>query len=121
MKYFNEVRNFDKVQFETLRKQIDGKYNSVHDELSDCYYNKKPFRAYGVLNKETFDKLHGLIFLQREVEFHEENLKQPEKDQYDEEKYNIEKDKDGNIIKNKYNDTKTKIEVLKDDGIELII
>ena len=55
-------RNFDNIQFAELRKKVDEKFNDVHDELSECYYDKKPFRTYGILNKDTFDKLHGLIF-----------------------------------------------------------
>lgn len=119
MKYFNETRNFEKIQFEELRKQIDGKYNAIHDELSDCYYNKKPFRNYGVLTKEQFDKLHSLIFQKREVEFHSENLKRPEK--YDEAKYNDIKDKDGNVIGKKVDKAQEKIQELKNEGIELEI
>lgn len=29
----------------------------------------------GILSKEQFDKLHGLIFFHRDIEFHEENQK----------------------------------------------
>lgn len=65
----NINRNFDKIQDESIRRVVDPKYNDVHDELSDCYYNKKEFRNYGILDKTSFDKLHGLIFLKRDVEF----------------------------------------------------
>ena len=115
----SEQRNFNGVQFEELRKEIDPKYNTVHDELSDCYYDKKPFRNYGVLTKEQFDKLHSLIFQKREVEFHDENLKRPEK--YDEAKYNDIKDKDGNVIGKKVDKAQEKIQELKNEGIELEI
>ena len=40
------------------------KYRSIqllHDELSSCY-NKKPFRDFVILDKETFDSMYGLIF-----------------------------------------------------------
>ena len=113
----SEQRNFNGVQFEELRKEIDPKYNMVHDELSDCYYDKKPFRNYGVLTKEQFDKLHSLIFQKREVEFHDENLKRPEK--YDETKYNDITDKDGNVIGKKVDKAQEKIQELKNEGIEL--
>jgi len=70
MKEYKSIeRNTAGIQHETIRKKIDKKYNDVHDELSKCYYEKKPFRDYGILDKETFDKLHGLIFLKRDLEF----------------------------------------------------
>lgn len=77
MTYTPIQRNFDNIQFAGLRKKVDPKFNTVHDELSDCYYNKKSFRNYGILNKNTFDKLHGLIFHLRYVDFYQESLKQP--------------------------------------------
>ena len=114
-------RNFKGVQFEELRKEIDPKYNTVHDELSDCYYNNTPFRGYGILTKEKFDKLHSLIFQKREVEFHDENLKRPQGKQYDEKKYNDITDKDGSVIGKKVDIAKDKIQELKDEGIEIEI
>lgn len=66
-------RNFSGIQYEKLRLVVDQKFNVVHDELSDCYYNGKPFRTFGVLDKVTFDKLHGLIFALREVALEAEN------------------------------------------------
>ena len=89
------------------------------DGSSDCYYSKKPFRNYSVLTKEQFDKLHSLIFQKREVEFHSENLKRPEK--YDEAKYNDIKDKDGNVMGKKVAKAQEKIQELKNEGIELEI
>jgi len=112
-------RNFEGIQFEKLRKVIDHKYNAVHDELSDCYYNKKPFRTYGILTKEQFDKLHGLIFLEREVDFHEENLKQPAKDKIPEAEYNDDIDRDGKVIGKKNEQAAARIAALKAEGIEL--
>lgn len=122
MKNFTDLnRNFDNIQFEELRKIVDAKFNAVHDELSDCYYNKKSFRECGVLDKETFDKLHGLIFLMRDVEFHNENLKQATDKLIPEEKYNLVIDKDGNVISKKNEDAASKIAELKSEGIELTI
>jgi hypothetical protein len=118
--FSNMKRNFERVQFAELRKKIDGKYNAVHDELSDCYYNGKPFRTYGVLDKETFDKLHGLIFQMRDVKFHEENLKQLEKDKIPEEQYNEYKDEEGNTVKQNEKAAE-KVAKLKTEGIELEI
>lgn len=111
-------RNFDKVQFEVLRKEVDPKFNQVHDELSDCFYNGKPFRTYGILTKEKFDKLHGLIFLMRDVEFHSANLRKPKKDQIPEEKYNW-VDDTGAI---KRSDLSSQaVQNLKLEGFELVI
>lgn len=119
--FSNMKRNFDGVQFEELRKVIDAKYNAVHDELSDCFYNKKPFRTYGVLDKATFDKLHGLIFTQRDVEFHAENLKLPEEKRIPEAKYNEITDKDGTVVARKNEQAFQEIAKLKAEGIELEI
>lgn len=115
-------RNYDGIQFEGLRKQIDGKFDIVHDELSDCYYNGKPFRTYGMLDKATFDKLHGLIFLMRDVEFHTENLKLNVENRIPEKEYNAQEvDKDGNIIKTKSDFAQEKINVLSLEGIVFVI
>ncbi len=114
-------RNFDKIQFEDLRKDIDPKYNNLHDELTDCYYKKISFRNYGILTKEQFDKLHGLIFLHRDIEFHDKNLERPKEKQYDEKKYNNVMDKKGDIIYKKTNKAMEKIQSLKKEGIALNI
>jgi len=116
-----EVRNFDKIQFETLRKSVDDKFNAVHDELSDCFYNKKPFRSYGILTKEQFDKLHGLIFQSYNVTFHAENLKQKKEDQILEDKYNNVYDKEGVLAGKKSDISQIAINLLKIEGYELAI
>jgi hypothetical protein len=76
-------RNFDGIQFEELRKKVDGRFNDVHDELSDCYYGGKPFRSYGVLAKDRFDRLHGLIWHLHEIALDGENAKQEAKENLD--------------------------------------
>lgn len=89
-KYIISERNFDRVQFEELRKKIDWKYNQAHDALSQAYYEGKEFiwkgRSYGVLNKETFDKLQAMIWARYKIMFHQENLKQT--NPYPESEYN---------------------------------
>lgn len=108
-------RNFDKIQFELLRKLIDGKFNQVHDELSDCFYNGKPFRTFGILTKEQFDKFHGLIFAMRDITFHQENLKLPSKDQIPEEEYNaLTLDDEGKIATKKTDLAQTMITDLQE-------
>ena len=111
-------RNFDKIQFESLRRSVDAKFNQVHDELSDCFYNGKPFRTFGVLTKEQFDKLHGLIFLMRDVDFNKENLKLPKKDQISVEAYDWVDDV-GTVKKSDF--AALKILELKNTGLELVI
>ena len=115
------IRNFDNIQFEKLRRVIDGKFNDVHDELSDCYYNKKPFRSYGILAKEQFDKLHGLIFLMRDVAFHQANLKQAAKDRIPEAEYNDVIDERGVVIAKQSDIAIQKMLELKTQGIKLVI
>lgn len=120
-KIFFETRNYAGIQFEDLRRVIDPKFNATHDELSDCFYNGKPFRDYGILNKEQFDKLHGLIFKIRNKVFHEENMKLPKKDQVPEEKYNIVRDGDGNIAELKSESAVAYIEQMRAEGYKLVI
>jgi len=121
MAWTPKARNFDKVQFETLRKTMDAKFNTVHDELSDCYYNKKPFRTYGILTKEQFDKLHGLIFHAYDVTFHIENLKQIKKNQIPVEKYNNIYGDAGIVRGTKSDTSQTAINAAKLEGYELVI
>lgn len=109
-------RNFSGIQFEELRREIDDRYNEVHDELSDAYYGGKPFREYGVLSKETFDKLHALIFWMRDVEFDERNQTKHLDKRVPMEKYDL--NPDG---RRKSEIAKAKIEQLAAEGIKLII
>ena len=77
MPYQSAVRNFDRIGHEALRRLVDERFNRVHDELSACYYERKPFRDRGVLTKEQFEKLHGLIFLIRDVVLYRTDQAQP--------------------------------------------
>ncbi|MEM2124991.1 MAG: hypothetical protein QXQ53_01175 [Candidatus Methanosuratincola sp.] len=112
-------RNFDGVQFETLRKEVDKRFNDLHDELSDCYYNHKPFRHYGILSKELFDKLHGLIFLKRDVAFHEANLRRPPEERIPTEKYDTILNDKGEVVGSRVAEAQTMIDRLKSEGIAL--
>lgn len=117
-KFKKPERNFNGIKHEKIRKLIDHKFNQIHDELTDCYYKKKPFRQYGVLDKQKFDKLHGLIFLLRDIKFHNYNKSLPAKEQFPEDEYNTINELDGekNIEKAIY-----KIEELRQEGLELFI
>ena len=121
MTYIPSQRNWDNIQFTKLRKIVDPKFNDIHDELSDCFYNGKPFRTYGVLVKEQFDKLHGLIFLMRDVEFHQKNLEQPADERIPESEYNDIFDRDGKVIDKKDLESLKRITDLKLEGFELTI
>ena len=110
-------RNFDRVTFEDIRIDLDPPFNAVHDELSECFYGKKPFRGYGILDKETFDKLHGMIFMKRDCEFHKRNLARLVP--YPESRYN-EMIKDGKKIDLDVHN-KNRIQELQAEGIDIDI
>ena len=112
-------RNMSGIQFESIRQAIDDKFNKVHDELSDCYYNKKPFRRYGILTKEQFDKLHALIFLYRDVAFHAENMRRPAKERIDEAEYNYVLDGQGRMAGKLSSRSAQKIAELRAQGFVL--
>lgn len=115
-------RNIDeKIQFSILREKIDPAFNQVHDELSEAYYEKKPFRNYGVLTKEKFDKLHALIFYLRDVKFHSENLKLPENQRIPEEEYDYIFDNEGKEIGRKSKTAEKQIQQLNEEGLNLNI
>lgn len=110
------ARNYDGVQHEVVRKAIDQKYNDEHDLLSSCYYGKKPYKGYGILDKVTFDTLHGLIFTERDIEFHDENVKQGKPIPEDEYRYAL--DADGNRV-DKYQKAKDIVIAHKSEGLEI--
>ena len=118
-KYVPPQRNYRGVKHEDLRKVVDPKFNKLHDELTECYYEGMPFGNYGILDKETFDKLHGLIFLHRDVEFHTENMKLSSDKRVPEEEYNLIRDRDGNVIGKKHSEALKKISELSKQGVEL--
>jgi len=86
-------RNYDRVQYESLRRAVDSQYTALHDELSDCYYNywrdgkSKIFmfadREWDKLNKAEFDKLHGLIHILQELALDKHNRGLPVEKQDD--------------------------------------
>ena len=85
MAYKIVERNMDRIQYESIRKKVDAKYNLWHDELSKAYYDywkhgkSYPWKGYDVKDtpeesKAQFDKLHGLIFLLHEKALYEQNI-----------------------------------------------
>jgi len=119
--FFNMNRNYKNVQHEELRIIVDSKWTTLHDELSDCYYNfwkkglSKPFQAYDVQatpeeSKTLFDKLHGLIEDKRMIDLYDEFKKLPEGDEKEKIKSHFDS--------YKIDDVKDKVNQLKINGIK---
>lgn len=125
------ARNFDGIQFEAIRKQIDAKFNEIHDRLSAAYYNRSVFDNgeekidFGKMReenpkvaKELFDKLHALIFFHRDVEFHEYNTTLPANQRIAESEYNEMQNEAGETAR-KSDLSAVKIAELKNSGVQL--
>jgi len=136
MVYKPAKRNWERIEFAELRKKVDVKFNEAHDELSRIYYDhwKKgdysvDFQGYKPKEgdspekaKQLFDKLHGLIFLLRDVALDTENKKSPKRNQELYDLYNKpEISAGGENPKTRLQETKEKIAKLKAEGIELKI
>lgn len=134
MAWVNPTRSLTGVQFENIRTKIDDKFNDCHDRLSAAYYDGGIFTQsgytwdFGVLKtnnavdaKILFDKLHGLIFFIRDIVFNETNLGLPKNQQYPQSAYNELRDESGNLITTKTTLAQTVINLLKAEGIELVI
>ena len=119
-KYVASERNYDSIQFEELRKQIDYTYSKAHDALSAAYYEEYEFvwngKNYGILDKETFDKLQTMLWARYEVLFHQENVK---RGIYSESDYNDILDKNGNIVGKKTDKALKRIQELQNQGIDI--
>jgi len=122
-KWIAPKRNWEGIQHEKLRRKVDLKFNNAHDALSKAFYEEKKFtwkgHNWGVLDKELFDKLHGLIFQLRMVGFHQKNMEEPIEERIPEKEYNDLVDDDGKIIGKKSDDAAEIIAKLKAEGIEL--
>jgi len=118
-------RNYENIQFGKLRKKVDPAFNECHDVLSKAYYGKIEFvwkgKNWGVLSKELFDKLHGLIFHLRTLEFHKRNLLQAAKDRIPATEYNDTYDLKGKLMDRETDRATIFIKKLKDEEIELEI
>ena len=120
-RWASSIRNWKDIQFEELRRQVDPAFNECHDVLSKAYYEQRSFvwkgKNWGILSKELFDKLHGLIFHLWVLEFHRANKALPVKERYPENDYDPIVDSVG---KQKMTDLARKsIKQLKEEGIEL--
>jgi hypothetical protein len=119
-------RNYDNIQFAGLRTAESEKvHTEAHDALSEAFYGKKKFiwrgKNYGILDKEAFDKLHGLIFYHLHVKLVDDNRKRATKDRVDEVKLNpdLPLEKQTAKIKTHEDEVKEKIKSLKTKGIEI--
>lgn len=84
MSYHRPIRNYENVEHEKLRKLIAPKYDLLHDDLSEAYYDywkqgkPKDFQGYDVKSKHKdnlnqYNKLHSLIHAKFEKEMYDEN------------------------------------------------
>lgn len=71
--YTPAERNYDRIEFEAVRKTVDPGFAVLHDELSKAYYEGTPYGTYGVLDKDTFDQLHALVEEERQLALEAEN------------------------------------------------
>jgi len=128
MSYKIVERNFDKVQFEKLRKKVDKEFNDIHDELSIAYYDywkkglSKPVTFKGKVfdvqstleeSKALFDEIHGVLFDVREIEFDKKNKLEKGKDKIKEEDYKLVKNEQGEVVGNKLDICKDKVSKFK--------
>ena len=78
------ARNFDRIQFASLRVKLDPVFNALHDELSVAYYQfwklglPQLWIAYNVEATPAasllfFNRLHGALFNFYTLAFHEVN------------------------------------------------
>lgn len=131
------TRNFDRVQFADLRTQsiagkpFDDHFNDDHDDLEVAYYqfwkndlsspwNGHDKQATPALSKELFDKLHGLIFWHRDVQFHAFNMAQPPARRIAREKYDAAAhDDQGGVTTWRSAESQARIDALALAGIEI--
>lgn len=135
-------RNYEGMQFENLRKEVDAPYNEFHDALSIAYYNgivfnhpwlKKwgykydiDFPTLKATNpaeaKRLFDEIHALQDWERVKTFHETNMSKPVIERIPEEKYNHITDGNGTVIGKVSDEIITKISKVKTEkGVELVV
>lgn len=100
MPYIPKVEKTDYAnsRYEILLRIVDPIFVRVHDELSAAYYDGTPFRTFGILTKEQFDELHGLLWELRQLKWHTENMKLPVEQQQPESEYRYWYDDEGNAI-----------------------
>ena len=122
-KWISPKRNWKGIQFESLRRNVDPKFNDVHDALSKAFYEEKPFiwrgHDWGILSKEQFGKLHGLIFHLRTVEFHRANMAQVAKDRIPESEYNFITDENDHVVGKHAEEAARVIAKLRKEGSQL--
>ena len=86
------TRNFDNVQFASLRANVDPPFNALHDELEEAYYQfwklgqSHPWLGFDVQatpaeSKALFDRLHGALWWAYDIKLNDANdaLAQPDR------------------------------------------
>lgn len=91
------------VQFAIIRNDLDPKFKAAHDKLATAFYGQKEYGEYGILDKETFQKLHSLLWQKYVVAFHETNMALEAKGRIPEDKYRYEYDDIGIVTKDRVN------------------
>ena len=107
MSYKPAKRNYERVQHEKIRKEIDEYFGKLHDDISKAWYDKEEFiwegHNFGVPSKEMFDDFHKFSNDARLLAFHFIN-KRLENDTVetkigeDEYRYSYERDEKGEIL-----------------------
>ena len=113
-------RNLDGVQHEHIRKMAwHQKWCAIDDELSDAYYNRKPFRTFGLLSNAQFEKLQAVMSHLYNYAFHLANKTLAVAAQVPEDEYRYLLDAQGQAILDKFEDAETKLAGLKTEGFEI--
>ena len=121
-------RNFAGIRHEDFRRTFDPAFDTLHDSLSDAYYNfwrqgqSKPFQGHDVQptlaeSKALFEKLHALVFHHYDVQFHTANTKRPPAQRIPEEEYNVVRRRDGSVDHLKSESAQAAIDALAVEGI----
>ena len=136
MTYIPAQRNYDRIQFEKIRRKVDPKYTQLHDRLSEAYYTyKRENKDTSVTigngnktiefttsktpeeNKQLFDKYHALIEYLRQIALDTENKKQSKPDIKLYNQYNTVPE--GRTKKTRLEELQERVAKLKNEGIDL--
>jgi hypothetical protein len=129
MSYIAVTRNTKGIEFESIRKTLDGRFNDLHDELSAAYYDywrkglSKSFRNFNVQttieeSEALFNELHGLLFDLRLIAFHDANMALPIARRVPETEYRYIHERDS-IVVDKIAEAQAKIDTLASKGISI--
>ena len=127
------MSDLDGVQFEKYRKVVDPTYTTLHDSLTDAYYNywakgvKKAWQKYNSLvttkdSKIQFDKLHALIWAEHLVALKaEDDTALIKEDRFKETMVDKKLDKDNNPVDSSYDRAVEQKTVLNIEGYTIAV